>query len=101
MNEHLWWYLSRASGIVALTLLVISLVWGVLLSTRALRGVDRPAWLLATHTWLSGTAVVMTALHLLGLTLDGSTLASLICSCLVPLPGKGQHAPPRSAPPSA
>lgn len=71
MNEHIWSYLSRASGIVALTLLVISLVWGVLLSTRALRGVDRPAWLLATHTWLSGTAVVMTALHLIGLTLDG------------------------------
>lgn len=71
MNEHIWWYLSRATGIVALTLLVLSLVWGVLLSTRALRGVDRPAWLLATHTWLAGTAIVMTALHMAGLVLDG------------------------------
>ncbi|MDA2944524.1 MAG: ferric reductase-like transmembrane domain-containing protein [Actinomycetota bacterium] len=71
MNEHIWWYLSRSTGIVALVLLVLSLVWGVLLSTRALRGVDRPAWLLATHTWLSGTAIAMTAAHLLGLVLDG------------------------------
>lgn len=71
MNTHLWWYLSRATGIVALVLLVLSFVWGILLSTRALRGVDRPAWLLATHTWLSGTGVVMTALHLTGLVLDG------------------------------
>lgn len=71
MNEHLWWYLSRSTGIVALILLVLSFVWGVLLSTRALRGVDRPAWLLATHTWLAGTAIVMTGLHMLGLALDG------------------------------
>lgn len=71
MNTHLWWYLSRATGIVALVLLVVSFVWGILLSTRALRGVDRPAWLLATHTWLSGTGLVMTAVHLTGLVLDG------------------------------
>ncbi|MDB0005727.1 ferric reductase-like transmembrane domain-containing protein [Ilumatobacteraceae bacterium] len=71
MNEHFWWYFSRSTGIVALALLVLSLVWGVLLSTRALRGVDRPAWLLATHTWLSGTALAMTAGHMAGLVLDG------------------------------
>jgi predicted ferric reductase len=71
MNTHLWWYLSRATGIVALVLLVLSFIWGILLSTRALRGVDRPAWLLATHTWLAGTGLVMLAAHLAGLVLDG------------------------------
>lgn len=71
MNEHTWWYLSRSSGIVALVLLVLSVVWGVLLSTRALRPHDRPAWLLDLHRWLGGTALVMTVLHLLGLYLDG------------------------------
>jgi len=71
MNEKTWWYLSRSSGIVALVLLVLSVVWGVLLSTRVLRHIDRPAWLLDLHKWLGGTALVMTGLHMLGLYLDG------------------------------
>ncbi|MDA2960871.1 MAG: hypothetical protein O3A61_00985 [Actinomycetota bacterium] len=50
MSDHFWWYLSRSTGIVALVLLVLSFTWGILLSTRALREVDRPAWLLATHS---------------------------------------------------
>ena len=71
MNEKIWWYLSRSSGIVALVLLVLSVVWGILLATRALRPMDRPAWLLDLHKWLGGTALVMTGLHMLGLYLDG------------------------------
>ena len=71
MNETFWWYLARSSGIVALVLLVATLVWGVLLHTRFLKPHDRPAWLLDLHRWLGGTALVMTALHLLGLYLDG------------------------------
>jgi DMSO/TMAO reductase YedYZ heme-binding membrane subunit len=71
MNEHVWWYLSRASGIVALVLLVLSLIWGVLLATRVLKPADRPAWLLDLHSWLGGTAIFMTGVHLLGLVLDG------------------------------
>ena len=71
MNEKIWWYLARSSGIVALVLLVASVVWGVLLATRALRPHDRPAWLLDLHKWLGGTALVMTGLHMHGLYLDG------------------------------
>lgn len=71
MNEQVWWYLSRSSGIIALVLLVLSVAWGVLLATRALKPHDRPAWLLEVHRWLGGTALVMTGLHLLGLYLDG------------------------------
>lgn len=71
MNEQVWWYLSRSTGIVALVALVLSLVWGVLLATRVLRPHDRPAWLLDLHGWFGGVAVTMTGLHLLGLVLDG------------------------------
>ena len=71
MNEKVWWYLARSSGIVAMVLLVASVVWGVLLATRALKPHDRPAWLLDLHRWLGGTALVMTGLHLTGLVLDG------------------------------
>jgi DMSO/TMAO reductase YedYZ heme-binding membrane subunit len=71
VNEQVWWYLARSSGIVALVLLVLSVVWGVLLATRVLDPYDRPAWLLDLHRWLGGTALAMTGLHLLGLYLDG------------------------------
>ncbi len=70
MNEKVWWYLSRSSGIVALVLLVLSVVWGVLLATRVLRPHDRPAWLLDLHKWFGGLALVMTGLHLFGLVMD-------------------------------
>ena len=51
-------------------LLVLAMVWGVLLATRVLRPIDRPAWLLDLHQWFGGTSLVMTGLHLLGLYLD-------------------------------
>lgn len=90
MNEKTWWYLSRSSGIVALVLLVLSVVWGVLLATRVLRHIDRPAWLLDLHKWLGGTALVMTGLHMLGLYLDGYVefgFADLL------VPGKSDYQP--------
>ncbi len=71
MNEKIWWYLARSSGIVALVLLVATVVWGVALATRILKPHDRPAWLLDLHRWLAGSALVMTGLHLIGLMLDG------------------------------
>lgn len=70
MNDQVWWYLSRSSGMVAWILLVGSLLLGVLLVTRALKPMDRPAWLLALHRWVSGLAVMATALHLGALIAD-------------------------------
>ena len=55
---------------VAGILLVASLVWGVLISTRALKPIDRPAWLLAMHRWFSALACVLIVLHLLALVAD-------------------------------
>lgn len=70
MSEQIWWYLARASGMVAVVLLVASLVLGVLLSTRALKPVDSPAWLREMHRWVSMLAVVATGTHLAGLVAD-------------------------------
>ena len=71
----------RSSGIIALVLLVLSVVWGVLLATRALKPYDRPAWLLDLHRWLGGTALVMTGLHLFGLGFSWGGFESLAISC--------------------
>jgi DMSO/TMAO reductase YedYZ heme-binding membrane subunit len=70
MNPQIWWYLARATGMVAWVLLVGSVVWGVLLATRVLKPVDRPAWLLVMHRWLAALAVTCTGLHLVALAAD-------------------------------
>lgn len=71
MNDpHFWWYVSRASAIVAWALLTATVLWGVLLSTRVLRAADNPAWLRDLHSYLSGTAIVMTLVHVGALLLD-------------------------------
>lgn len=68
-SETMWW-VSRATGLVAGLLLVGSLVWGVLLATRALKPVDRPAWLLGLHRYMSSLACVLIVAHLLALVAD-------------------------------
>lgn len=70
MSEQFWWYVSRSTGMVAAALLVGSLVLGMLMATRMLRSVDRPAWLLAMHRWTSGLAVLATGGHVAALVAD-------------------------------
>lgn len=69
-DTQLWWYVSRASAIVAWALLTLTTLWGVLLATRVLRVVDNPAWLRSLHTHLSTMALVMTMMHVGSLLLD-------------------------------
>ena len=61
--SHSWWYLSRASGIVAWSLLAASVLWGLLLSTRVFDRKPGPKWLTDLHRFLGGTAVVFVAIH--------------------------------------
>lgn len=70
MNEQLWWYVARATGIVAWALLAATVWIGLALSTRALGKRPAPAWLLDLHRGLGGYAVVVTGVHLVGLVLD-------------------------------
>lgn len=70
MNPQVWWYIARATGIVAWALLAASVIWGLLLSTRLARGRPTPAWLLDLHRFLGGSAVLFTVLHLAGLVAD-------------------------------
>lgn len=70
MSDHLWWYVARASGLVAWGLLTASMLWGFLTATRILGKRPKPAWVLDLHRFLGGLAVVFVAVHLLGLLLD-------------------------------
>jgi DMSO/TMAO reductase YedYZ heme-binding membrane subunit len=70
MNEHVWWYLARSSGIVAWALLAGSVVLGLVLSTRALGRRPAPGWTADLHRGIAGMAVVLTGLHLGSLVAD-------------------------------
>ncbi len=65
-----WWYLSRATGIVAAVLAVASLVWGLFFSSRNTGTRLKPNWWLALHNWLGGLALAFIGLHMLVSFLD-------------------------------
>lgn len=65
-----WWFVARASGIVAWGLASLAVIWGLLLSSKVLGRRVRPNWLLDLHRFLGGLTVVFVAVHLVGLFLD-------------------------------
>lgn len=84
MNDHLAWYVARASGIVGLGLLTMAVAWGLLFGTRLLQGRPSPKWLLDLHRFLGGLAVVFTAIHVAALVAD-NYVAFAPVDLLVPL----------------
>lgn len=78
MNPQLWWYVARASGIVAWALLAGSVWLGLALSSRALGRRPAPAWLLDLHRAVGGLAVVFTGVHLAALLLDDAVTFRLV-----------------------
>jgi len=72
MNDpHIWWYVTRSSAIIAWALMSLSVVWGVLLSTRIFRKVDSPGHLQDLHRYFGGLALLSVAVHMVSLMLDG------------------------------
>ena len=86
MNSQLWWYATRANGLVAWALLAAGLLWGLALSTKLGGGRPRPAWLLDLHRFLGGAGLVFTGLHVLSILLDTYVHFGIV-EVLVPLTG--------------
>ncbi len=59
-----WWYLTRATGIVAAVLAVASLVWGLFFSSRNTGSRLKPNWWLALHNWLGGLTLGFLGAHM-------------------------------------
>lgn len=70
MSSQTWWYVARASGIVAWALVSASVVFGLWVSVRLTRKRPRPAWTLDIHRFLGGLSVVFVGVHLAGLAAD-------------------------------
>lgn len=81
VDPRTWWWLSRASGIVALAMAVASVSFGLALSGRLIRRRRAPAWLLELHRHLGWLTLMFTVLHLAALVADSYvhlTLADLL-----------------------
>jgi predicted ferric reductase len=83
MISQTWWYLARASGIVAWLVLTASILWGIVLSTRAFPKHRRPAWLLDLHRWLGALTLALVALHVVAILADSYTAIAPV-DALVP-----------------
>src|SRR5262252_7642105 len=79
------WYVARSAGLVAWALLSASVIWGLLMSTRAraFGHRPRPAWMLDLHRWLGGLASIFVAVHVLAILVD-SYVHFTLWSVLVP-----------------
>jgi len=69
-STKVWWFVSRATGVVAWALLAMAVIWGLALSTRALGRKTPAPWLLDVHRFLGGLAVVFTIVHFVTLSFD-------------------------------
>ena len=83
VNPHLWWYLSRSTGIVAWLMLTASVLWGIVLASDLFPRWRGNASLLSMHRWLAGLTIFFIAGHLVTLLFD--TYAKLrVVDLLVP-----------------
>lgn len=70
MSEQMWWWVARASGMIAALMLVATVVLGQLQASGMLKGRVRASWLVDLHRGLAINAVGWTGVHLLALLLD-------------------------------
>lgn len=70
LKPEFWWYVSRASGIVAWILLSLAVLWGILVASRMFPVRSAPKWLLDTHRFLGALALCFTVVHLAALWAD-------------------------------
>ena len=71
--DYGWWLASRASGIVALVLIALSVTIGLAMAAKAFRKPGLPKILIAVHEHAALAALVAIAVH--GITLLGRQLA--------------------------
>lgn len=64
------WLLIRGTGVAAFAFLAVSMTWGLLLSTRVLRGWTRPKALAGFHESLGAGALLLTVVHLVAVYQD-------------------------------
>jgi len=70
IDPRTWWWVTRASGIVAWVAVAAAVVWGLLVSTKLFRRRGLPAWLLDLHRYLGTLTVAFVVVHVAAISLD-------------------------------
>jgi DMSO/TMAO reductase YedYZ heme-binding membrane subunit len=70
VDSRVWWWLTRASGIVALSVVATAVVWGLLTSTKLIRRRGAPAWMLDLHRYLGTLTLAFVIIHVAAVSLD-------------------------------
>jgi predicted ferric reductase len=70
VDPRVWWWVSRASGIVAWVAVAAAVIWGLLASTKLIRKRGVPAWILDLHRYLGTLTIVFVAVHIGAIWLD-------------------------------
>jgi predicted ferric reductase len=70
LDSRVWWWTTRAAGIVALAVMAAAVVWGLGASTKLVRRRGLPAWILDLHRFLGTLTVVFVAVHVAAVWLD-------------------------------
>jgi len=71
LPSQFWWWVARATGIVAWAFATAAVAWGLALSGRLGRRRRLPAWILDLHRYLGTLTVAFLVVHLLALVADG------------------------------
>ncbi|MEM9465661.1 MAG: ferric reductase-like transmembrane domain-containing protein, partial [Actinomycetota bacterium] len=69
MSDQVWWYATRAAGLMTWSTAMASVIVGLLLSTRAIKSRTGP-WMLDLHRFLGGISVLFLVVHVVTLYLD-------------------------------
>jgi predicted ferric reductase len=84
VNPQVWWYLTRATGLVGWALASLSVLWGLALSGRPFGRNPTGPWLLDLHRYLGGLSVFFVGAHIGALVAD-SYVHFGVADVLVPL----------------
>jgi predicted ferric reductase len=84
VNPQVWWYLTRATGLVGWGLASLSVLWGLALSGRPFGRNPTGPWLLDLHRYLGGLSVLFVGAHIGALVAD-SYVHFGVADVLVPL----------------
>ena len=92
MSEQFWWFLARASGIVAWVVLAGAVACGLVLATRLVSGREIRRWLVDMHRFLGGLGLSFTFVHLAALVADNYVHFDL-ADLLVPMASEWRPGP--------
>lgn len=90
MSDQIFWYITRSSSLVAWMAASLSILVGLMTSSRALGRRPTIPWLVDLHRMLAAVSVTFVGVHMLSLALDGFAkfgLADLLIPWAATVPG--------------